>query len=275
MAGAAVSLGRSPGGLRRRFELQLQPRRGSGRRFAQEGRHATSRHHRRLELQHARSHVLRSPSPTPLANADVLRGARRLDQGRRHDGDAYLAEEMTPNADATEWTIKLKPGITWHNGKDFTADDVAYTLQLHREEQEERRQLPLPSRPGRHEEARQADAAGADEVAVQHVHPGAAHVVPPHRPGGLRPTRSPNGTGPFKITSFSPAADRSSSGTRTTGNRALPYLDGVTMIEFADETAMINALLGGQVGHDHPDLADQIPSLRARARRSSSLLAAA
>jgi len=47
----------------------------------------------------------------------------------RADGtiEMLLAESMTPNKDATEWIIKLKPGITWHNGKDFTADDVAYT----------------------------------------------------------------------------------------------------------------------------------------------------
>src|ERR1700757_550764 len=40
-----------------------------------------------------------------------------------------LAEELTSNAKATEWTIRVKQGITFHNGKDLTADDVIYTFR--------------------------------------------------------------------------------------------------------------------------------------------------
>ena len=40
-----------------------------------------------------------------------------------------LAEEITPNKNATEWTIRVKRGITFHNGKDLTADDVIYTFR--------------------------------------------------------------------------------------------------------------------------------------------------
>ena len=40
-----------------------------------------------------------------------------------------LAEEITPNSNATEWTIRVRKGVTFHNGKDLTADDVIYTFQ--------------------------------------------------------------------------------------------------------------------------------------------------
>ena len=40
-----------------------------------------------------------------------------------------LAEELTSNKDATEWTVRIKQGITFHNGKDLTADDIIYTFQ--------------------------------------------------------------------------------------------------------------------------------------------------
>ena len=40
-----------------------------------------------------------------------------------------LAESITPNSDATEWTIKLRKGITFHDGKPLTADDVIFTLK--------------------------------------------------------------------------------------------------------------------------------------------------
>lgn len=38
-----------------------------------------------------------------------------------------LAESITPDkALTTEWIIRLRPGITFHGGKDLTADDVLY-----------------------------------------------------------------------------------------------------------------------------------------------------
>ena len=34
----------------------------------------------------------------------------------------YLAEKIEHNADYTEWTIKFRPGITFHNGQPLNAD---------------------------------------------------------------------------------------------------------------------------------------------------------
>ncbi len=41
----------------------------------------------------------------------------------------HLAESMTPNADASQWTIKLRSGVEFHNGKTLTADDLIYTIK--------------------------------------------------------------------------------------------------------------------------------------------------
>ncbi|WP_347265801.1 ABC transporter substrate-binding protein [Paracoccus sp. (in: a-proteobacteria)] len=43
-----------------------------------------------------------------------------------------LATEWAPNADLTEWTFKLRPGVEFHNAKTMTADDVVFSLNLHR-----------------------------------------------------------------------------------------------------------------------------------------------
>jgi ABC-type transport system substrate-binding protein len=40
-----------------------------------------------------------------------------------------LAKEISPNADATLWTIRLRSGVTFHDGKPLTSADIGYTFQ--------------------------------------------------------------------------------------------------------------------------------------------------
>jgi peptide/nickel transport system substrate-binding protein len=42
-----------------------------------------------------------------------------------------LAEEWSANADATEFTFKLRKGVTWHDGSPFDADDVMFSMMRH------------------------------------------------------------------------------------------------------------------------------------------------
>lgn len=40
----------------------------------------------------------------------------------------YLAESLTPSEDNLTYTLKLKSGLTWHDGEKLTADDVVFTI---------------------------------------------------------------------------------------------------------------------------------------------------
>ena len=42
-----------------------------------------------------------------------------------------LATSWEANANATEFTFELERGVTFHDGKEFTANDVVYTMQQH------------------------------------------------------------------------------------------------------------------------------------------------
>ena len=42
-----------------------------------------------------------------------------------------LAEEYSANADNTEWTFKLRKNVKFHDGSNFTADDVIFTMARH------------------------------------------------------------------------------------------------------------------------------------------------
>ena len=41
-----------------------------------------------------------------------------------------LAESWTISADAKVYTFKLKQGVTWHDGKPFTAADVLFSIEM-------------------------------------------------------------------------------------------------------------------------------------------------
>ncbi len=52
------------------------------------------------------------------------------------DGSAQpvLAESWDASDDASEWAFKIRKGVTFHNGKDLTPEDVAQTIRRHSDE---------------------------------------------------------------------------------------------------------------------------------------------
>jgi peptide/nickel transport system substrate-binding protein len=48
--------------------------------------------------------------------------------------DMRIAEEISANADATEWKFKIRQGVEFHNGKTVTSEDVIATLRRHTDE---------------------------------------------------------------------------------------------------------------------------------------------
>jgi peptide/nickel transport system substrate-binding protein len=160
-----------------------------------------------------------------------------------------LAEELTPNAKATEWTLRLRQGITFHNGKPLTADDVIYTF----------RQILNPKAPA----SAAAGLASIDAKAMTAPDPytvlipcstpfatlNQALAIPGYSdiiPVGYN-VNAPVGTGPFKLKSFSPGTESVFVRNDDYWQTGLPYLDEVVITDFSDETSQVNALLAGQV----------------------------
>ncbi|MFB3058110.1 MAG: ABC transporter substrate-binding protein, partial [Gammaproteobacteria bacterium] len=52
------------------------------------------------------------------------------------DGQAIpeLAESLEPSADAATWVVKVRQGVTFHNGKTLDADDIIASIEHHRGE---------------------------------------------------------------------------------------------------------------------------------------------
>jgi peptide/nickel transport system substrate-binding protein len=91
-----------------------------------------------------RGGTIRSAIVTPTGAVDPVAvgdtgGAVMLQQTGQYlsvsSGDLklvpVLAESWKPNRDASEWTFKLKPGVTFNDGSPMTADDVVFTFDMH------------------------------------------------------------------------------------------------------------------------------------------------
>jgi len=189
---------------------------------------------------------------TAVTNPDLCRVTMLYDAMVHVDHNANvsqaLAESVEPSKDAMQWTLRLKQGLKFHNGKDVTAEDVKFTYQ----------RIANPAKP----------LAGAsplklvdvdnievlDERTVR-IPMHAAYAAFPDCTSagvyfGIVPVdydpAKPVGTGPFKFESFTPG--RESLFTRFDeywGDG--PYLDSVRIINFESDIAAFNALQGGQV----------------------------
>jgi peptide/nickel transport system substrate-binding protein len=198
---------------------------------------------------------------TPTADTDIMRvwnlyeslAVRTPDFSKL---DMLLAESIEPGKTAKEWTIKLKSDLTFHNGKPVTADDVIFSLQ----------RITDPKDPKfGNSSISYIDRRGLkklDNLTV-HVPLQFANVSFPDDIGqyfnAIVPTdydpKNPIGTGPFKYESFTPGQQSVFTKFPDYWEKGKPYVDKLTIIDFPDDTARVNALLGGQV-----DAIDNLPA---------------
>jgi peptide/nickel transport system substrate-binding protein len=160
-----------------------------------------------------------------------------------------LAESVTQEQ-PDQWTIRLRQGIEWHNGKTLTADDVIYSIQrlldpnvgLSRaaafgsvdpnamnkmDDRTVRLRLKSP------------DSTIGEELAQFYN-----AIVPV---GYKRFPSEQIGTGPYKLKSFSPGQQSVHVRNPNYWRAGQPYFDQVAIIDFPDTSAQVNALLAGQV----------------------------
>ncbi|MBR0657643.1 ABC transporter substrate-binding protein [Neoroseomonas oryzicola] len=148
---------------------------------------------------------------------------------------------------ATVWTFKLRRGVTFHDGKPLTSEDVVFSLNRHKDPAtaSRARSLAMPMQEivatGPNEVRITLDAPNADlPVVLATFH---FHIIK----AGTTDFATAIGTGPFLCREFQP-------GVRSIGVRNpnywrenKPYLDEVEFIGIPDEQARVNALLSGDV----------------------------
>src|SRR5712691_10095604 len=158
-----------------------------------------------------------------------------------------LAEEISPQGSTSNWVIRLRKGITFHDGKPLTADDVIFTLRRIvsgkltgatplgpidvkglKALDTRTVQVPMTSPYG----------SFVDQLAYWYY----LYIVP----AGFNPSK-PNGTGAFKYQSFTPGQRSVFVKNENYWKSGLPYVDTLTIIDFSDSASLQNALVTGVI----------------------------
>ncbi|AKN70493.1 peptide ABC transporter substrate-binding protein [Streptomyces sp. PBH53] len=193
-----------------------------------------------------------------LANlfADVARAKALFDKLADYGADLSarprLAEKWEPNKTLDRWRVTLREA-EFHDGRPVTAEDVLYSYRRITDPKQAFRAKaslePLDLEASR--------ATGKRSIEFVLKRPTAefpnllaafgAYIVPRHaRDLG----RKPIGSGPFRFVSFTPG--RSAVFRRNDGYwDGAPHLDELELVVANEESARVNALLGGQVEYAH------------------------
>ncbi len=157
-----------------------------------------------------------------------------------------LAEEFSANADATEWSFKLRRGVEFHDGSPLTADDVVWSLSRHLGEDTKSKAKVLVAmvrewkKVDDHTVKALLNAPNSDLPAVLGTH----HFK--ILKAGTSDFQSPVGTGPFRIERYKPGL-----GSLHVRNESYwrdgPHLDEIELFAIPDATARVSALLAGNV----------------------------
>jgi peptide/nickel transport system substrate-binding protein len=177
--------------------------------------------------------------------------------------EMLLAESIEPGKKTDLWTVRLKPGIEFHNGKTVSADDVIFSL----------RRITDPKDP----KVGNSSISYIDRGGLKKLDPRTIRIPLKFQNSGfpddlgqyfnaIVPTdydpAKPVGTGPFRFQSFSPGQRSVFVKNPNYWQKGRPYADQLIIIDFPDDTARTNALLGGQVEAINNLPAAQLASIR-------------
>ena len=172
--------------------------------------------------------------------------------------EGHLAVEWSVSGDGTTITLKLREGVTWHDGADFSAEDVVHTVNA----------MLDPPQLWRSEfqgllSTRLANTEAVDDQTVSFTtHRPSAYffdlltnarfqIIPAHIPDLEQLAANPVGTGPWMHESTRADVEtvlvKNPNYFRTgPEGRALPFLDGLTWMQFTDFELWLAALKAGQ-----------------------------
>ena len=158
-----------------------------------------------------------------------------------------LAASFEVNASATEFTFNLEKGVTFHDGKDLTAADVVYSMNLHLGEDSVSKAKKMVDMItewkalDKHTVRATLGSPNADLPAILATFH--FKVVPE----GTEDFTNVVGTGPFILEEFSPGVRTLSKKNPNYYRDGHPYADSLEIFAITDSVARANALVSGDI----------------------------
>jgi peptide/nickel transport system substrate-binding protein len=180
-----------------------------------------------------------------------------------------LAESVEAD-NPKQYTIKIRDGITFQNGKPFTADDVIYSLQRIGTQKNgltgfaATATMDIKGIKKLDDKTVRLPLLSADSTIPQTLASYTFGMVPVGYEAFKGDVSTQIGTGAYKLKSFTPGQQSVSE--RYDGYWRDAWFDTVTIIDFSDSTAQINALKGGQI-----DAMTDLPANQVNAVKSSGV----
>lgn len=165
------------------------------------------------------------------------------------DGSAQpvLVESWEASDDAAEWRFKVRKGITFHDGKDMTPEDIAQTFRRHSNEETKSAALGVLTdiqeivTDGDHVVFKLARGNADLPLLLTDYH----LVIQPN--GGMDAPDAGIGTGPYKVEVNEPGVRHVSTKYDGYWRDDVGHVDSVEVIVMNDTTARMSALQSGQV----------------------------
>ena len=161
-----------------------------------------------------------------------------------------LCESMESEEDAKTWVFKLRKGVTFHNGKDLTADDViaSYRHHMGADSKSAVKSVLKPvmdiKADGKGTVIFKLDGGNADFPYLTSDY----HIpIMPAKADGTADWQSNVRTGPFTFVSWEPGVRAKLKRNPNYHEAGKPYFDEVEFLSITDLTARINALTTGEV----------------------------
>lgn len=158
-----------------------------------------------------------------------------------------LALEFNSNKNATVYEVKLRPDVTFHNGKTLSAQDVIYSIGLMAKPTSNAlpfvSEINLPEMKAINKTTLRIPLKFPDaDLAANFVYYNTWIVQ-----DGEKDFAHPVGTGPFKFESFTPGQQSVFSRNPHYWGSGGPYVDTLKIVSINDNSARLNALLAGQI----------------------------
>ncbi len=168
---------------------------------------------------------------------------------------AELAKSWDSTKDAATWTFELREGVTFHDGKPFTSEDVVDTLNYHRNPETGSAVASLL------EPVEEVKADGKNRVTLK-LSGGNADlpyimtdyhlcILPSNGEGGVE--ISPNGTGAYVVENHDSGVSTTLTRNPNYWKEDAAYFDALRMTSVTDATSRQTALLSGDV-----DVVDEV-----------------